>query len=846
MQKYIFLPLIQFKLFWKAKSLAGRLLFRLKRRAYGGRSKWQEEKAKSRSLAQLFRITGASVLWGILAAIVLQLIDSFLYPVYEYFGLSVADDSTYITLLATICGIGGVFIALYYTAISNIGGAIYAHVPNNIRDLLARERVGSVYMNIVAFITLLGLCLIGFRLLGLQRIFLAVPVMAILGGVCILGFVRLGQRAFYLFDPTVLANNIILELSHFVESATVQGFGWNNPSFQTHANRRAGGALDTLITLSSISSKADHLNGKPFAQLACGVSKFLAYYAKEKKRIPSDSKWYEAKYVYRDYYRTGDIEVSLSHDTGTVIQPTVEYNRLWVEEKLRPIILECIQVNLEKKRFQLVTDVLAFLDSYLSALAREGEVEQAFAFNSEIAATVLRGMLAQGEEHGPNSERVENLAIADCIANIPISIALSYLAMVSYLNKETIFTRLRHIQWHSPKGIYSRQFLAYCLPCLEWLKKRIRFELVTDGRPISPPWYQAELVLQAEAEQFKKNCEALFEASPRLYSKWLDLIAKKNRPWLEAAVISREWEYWHKILFQIEKLVAIWDDISGERHIDGIDWPETNIPELQRGISERQKKILKVMSEKGILSSLQVRPEDFPDYAGQFLHNVGEAIFSSMVDLDLNTLRSTFKPYFYGCLLQFDKLRPLGPVDAWRTQQAFKIAAAPIIDLMDLSGYGLLFSEFHGSRDLWEVVKGVWNDFLDAEKAPEKRAVFSASVGLTESAFELPHRGTLRTKWHIEVNRKLESLEREEVQDYRNYYRESVVIHQSPLVRVFAREMLGSFHDGIDIFISQYFYKRSDIQRLPLGWRRLELQNELAKEEERYREYMNAKKGESQ
>ena len=215
-------------------------------------------------------------------------------------------------------------------------------------------------------------------------------------------------------------------------------------------------------------------------------------------------------------------------------------------------------------------------------------------------------------------------------------------------------------------------------------------------------------------------------------------------------------------MFQIDKLFAVWVDIGSERHIEGMDWPEMNTSELLKGINERKNILLRRMSEKSILSTLQSRPEDYPDYAGQFLHNVGEAIFSSMANLDLETVRGTFKPYFYGCLQQFEKLKPHGPVNEWRTQIGFKMAAAPLIDLMELSGYGFLFSELHGQRELWEVIKGIWDEFLDADTGQEKGAIFSASIGLTESAFELPHRATLRARWHSEVTRKLRLLNKEE------------------------------------------------------------------------------------
>lgn len=169
--------------------MLGRTLFFLNCSFFGVGFNLREERTTFQSLRGLLQITQTQLLLSILVSISLQLIDPLLLPLYQTMGISIPDDTDYVTLLATVSGVGGVFIGLYYAGISNVGGAIYSRVPNNIRDLLARERIGNVYMRYLAMLTFLGLCLIGLRVLGFPRIHLVVPVVTVSAGIGIIAFV---------------------------------------------------------------------------------------------------------------------------------------------------------------------------------------------------------------------------------------------------------------------------------------------------------------------------------------------------------------------------------------------------------------------------------------------------------------------------------------------------------------------------------------------------------------------------------------------------------------------------------------------------------------------------------
>lgn len=205
MRDALFLFLAQHRLFWTSRALLARLFFSIKSRFFTLRYGLREERTNFHTLRDLLQGTGAQIILAILVSISLQVIDPYLKFFYDYAHLRIPEDSDYVTFLATVSGIGGIFIGLYFAGITTVGAAVYSTVPNNLRELLARERFGNVYMRFLAFLTFIGLCLIGLRILGYPRIHLAIPLIVLLSGVGIIAFVKYGRMFFYLFDPTRLS-----------------------------------------------------------------------------------------------------------------------------------------------------------------------------------------------------------------------------------------------------------------------------------------------------------------------------------------------------------------------------------------------------------------------------------------------------------------------------------------------------------------------------------------------------------------------------------------------------------------------------------------------------------------
>lgn len=833
MNNSFLLYLSQARVFWWLRAAIRRVFFGIEAKLFGFRYGLKEEKTHYQSLRQIFSITQQPLFIAVGFAALLQYVDPYLGPYYQKVGIGVPEDGDYVTFLGAISSIGGVFIGLYYAGISAVGSAIYAKVPNNVRDLLAQERFGNVYMRFLSFLTFLGLVLISLRLSGQPRILLAIPFMAISAGIGIFAFVKLGQRAFYLFDPTTLSFHIFEQLQHWLGMVKAGGFRWIDRTFQNHANRQASTTLDTLETLADITAKETHLSGKPFIDLCQNLLQFLIHYEYAKRYIPTDSAWYEQRYQHRDWYRTEDSRVAIAHQTGTTLQPDVTNDKQWVERRIIPILKKCIEINLTEERYTEVLGLLGYLDAYCKRLAQEGEVGRAFTLLEDLTSAVLNQFATQTDNKLVTEEVLEKLVIAERFASLPVTVALGHREKVEKLDRQFIDKIVSSVQWDKDTSIYLQGFHTYCLERLEWFKPRLDFERQVEGWYVTPLWYRTELIRQVEADQFSNNTKSLVSTGATFYRSSISKALSFKHPWLAAAIMSREWEYWHKIGDQLRMWPEKWTNLSDDRRVKGLPWSQFDIDSLRSDSESRQEELLKLMSQQNLLLSLLSRPQGFPDYAGQFLHTSGEVAFDALLNNKVELLESVFEPYLFGCLLRFDNLRPKSISMDWRVQQEFKIAAAALLDVMDISGYARLLADYHGNEVLWKKVASAWNNYLAQKTDQSPVPLLVGVVVLTEAPLEIPHRGVLRTTWKQKIEWKLRDVPRHEVYHQGSLGSGTVIDHNSALVRIFAREPYGSFHDGIDIFIAFYLRNLDGAKDLNFEWKRRDLQDSIERENRR-------------
>lgn len=303
--------------FWKARFAIRLLAVFAHRRVLKLTQVVRDSNTTTTSLWTVLKLNRFALFLTTTCAAVLQSVNPDAPQWLNDIGVAIPTESEYGTLLAAIIGGGAVFIGLYYAAINTIGGAIYARVPNNIRELLAQEHIGSAYMRFLALFTYFNVCLLAFHTAGLKAVIWAIPIILLGAGLAILGFVQLGTRAFNLFDPTTLSRRLFEQLRRCYMQVQAGRHLWRDRSFQNYTHTLARNTLDTVNALADITGNEKHLNGGPFAVLCHFLLSFLRQYETAKRSIPTNSGWYQQRYVHPDWYRTDVTTTSIAHDTGT-------------------------------------------------------------------------------------------------------------------------------------------------------------------------------------------------------------------------------------------------------------------------------------------------------------------------------------------------------------------------------------------------------------------------------------------------------------------------------------------------------------------------------------------------
>lgn len=560
----LLLSLSQTKLIWKVRRVFSRIGFFFYKTLFGIKYRAQEGRATTSSVYYVFKIIFWQLALAILFTIGLQGTNSNFVSLFTKIGITIPEvsSSSYGTLLEAVIGVGGVFIGLYYAAISAIGSAIYAKVPNNVRDLFAYERVGNAYMRLLASLTSFGVCLLAFHTAGFEPIIFAIPLLIVGAGMMIIGFIRLGARAFNLFDPTILSYSLFENLGKLHGQMQAGGYQWSNPSFQNHAHKNAQIDIETLSTLSEIVEKEPHLNGRPFANLCNILLSFLYNYEKKRKLIPTNSLWYRQQYEHPDWYRTSDTETSIAHETAAGLQPEIVRDTRWIESEVLPIVERCLKINLDEKRYEIVNLLLGSLDKYVQILAAEHQVEFAVNRINDIF-TLCEKNIFMDEGEIVSEEPLEHMEICERLAIMPINVLVAYVRNIElYYEQNSVLQRTSNISWKSEKSIYKVGFAEHVLKVLEELQPRLTFEERIEGRIISENWYIQKLIAQKEAENVRNALVCFYEQVSGLYARWIETAKSSQHPWLEAQIISRESEYLNKLDHHTFALHQLWNDLN--------------------------------------------------------------------------------------------------------------------------------------------------------------------------------------------------------------------------------------------------------------------------------------------
>jgi hypothetical protein len=730
------------------------------------------------------------------------------------------SGSAYDTGLQALAGVGGVFLALYFTAISTVAANVYAAVPHDIRNLMLRDKVGNAYVRVVALLTALSGLLLLARAAGASVWHVALPVLAVLTLFSVYAFVRLGQRAFYFFDPTILATRVEADFRSWFRRARANGYRADDQAFQSHYRSRARAAAESFTALVRITGRQETVDVAPLDRLAASIIRTLRFHARHKHEIPAQSLWFGQRPRHRQWFLTGATELMIAGPTFTSLQPEVVPDRDWVEESLLGSLVDALRTHLRSGRLLAAAMLLAAITDAIEDISRSGAPQLALTWSEAIASAAIDAVLTAPADD-PTEQRAI-VAVLDTAMMLPLAIDIGMLKATTSFDVDSFDAELT-----SPTAIcrvaHGRQLPPRVKDYLELVASTLDFEKISNAPVRTAQWFVVEWGLNHLALAMESDLRRLLAWSADFAERVADQAVAAERFVEAAALSSRGLELAgrlgvlldssEQLAAEIETRARLGDDLPRPRW-EWTQWREAT-EALQVDMIERLASTIPQLA-------LRDPREDIPDYLGEAVHRAGEACFDALAANRTVVFQRLYRPYFFGALTVSDRLRQ--QLADRHPVAAVPWLAEPIVDLLSISGYALVFAELHANPALWNGVRALWDEFLGRPEGAAAAPVIAASIAYRESRLGLGPRDMLRT-WDGRTGAIIGQLPRAAP---RHEFGAGEVQHASALIRSLGGSYLGGVPRmrGLDVFVARYVMNQPTTARLDFGipeWRTRDL-----------------------
>ena len=783
---------------WRWRKRLRALSFRVSRGVFTAGYTADETVVRLRTIPVLLRNAVVPVLLALVIVIGMDQLNQSVHDLIKgwHWG-TLSSSSSYDVLLEAAAATTGVFLALYFTAVSTVAASVYVSVPHDIRALLVKDRLSNVYVYGVAFTMALSVLLLIAHTLTGRAYWLAPPVIGLLSAFSIFAFVRLGQRAFYLADPTLLANTLAYDFGSWLRRAQGGRRRADDPSFQEHYRRQARASLASLVALLAIANDQPHLRGGSLRQLALKISAVLSGYLGARDRVPTKSRWFGERYEHKQWYLAESTEVESATRTGTALNPRTVPDVAWVEDMILPALVDLVDADIEHGDYEGAHAVIDRLQFVWSRLGQRWSEPTAARWTDLMSARLFERLSKVDVSSVPRRALIP--ALWDAVTMLPLSAELGFHEDVVKRSIDTFVTTLDGANWMDVRAPYK---VGVPRPVIEFLEKveagrRFEYSVEAPAATRTPNWYVREVSLHLYESALKDEIEAHITLLSSWYTTYAQKLFDAQQPDAGSAVLSRSVE----VAWKLEQHMAEWEEraraLRREPLLLDLNRPTWNWQELRDRVQTFRDDVLRQLAHSIKSHAARERDEDVPDYLGQAVHTVGEACVEALQEGNAELFVALFPTYFDGVLAVVTRIQET-TVD-WQPRSATTALAEPVEDLLDVSGYAVIFSELHGDPRLRETCEAKWRDYARGQPGLARLAIVAALHAFENNLFALTHRATLRTQWQMDLERLIGQIPRAASS---SPFHDGPVQHASALIRRLA---------GTGGFAGTMMFKPSDI-----------------------------------
>ncbi len=777
------------------------------------------------------------IVWQMLfaaAVVAILLVADAPFREYIYSPDPVPEPNSYDGLLATLAQIAGIFLALYFTAIIGVASARYADVRGRVYAVLIRALQYNRYIKVVALFGAVSTLLLLLTSLGidpgLPNLFLA----TFLALFSILGFVRLGFETLAFFDPTRLTGYVLADLGRHIEAVTPDAPEWPDPAYQTWHQREAEELLMTYADLVALASTADHLKGRNVLWLVSRILDLLAFYAAHKPSIPTESLWFRRAYRRQLWLTADEASVHLALSTGRGLDPRAVPDNSWFEDSVCRTVRDGLD-GLVAGDPALASGLSETVYRTLESQSISWGVDGALRLHRALLPTVRKVIHRTDGSSASEEKDTHNVAISLEIARgygaTLAAIVIGLSKRCSSTTAESLAQALDDIRWERPGTAYEHALPRPAIEAVEFMQKTLAFELAVEGRVVTPRWYRRQYAarkvcdyladsvveLVAELEQtFPKEVDALL-SSQALVTADIPFAMELIRSGLEAC---------EKYDHHMEIYARCWDEMLTLRiQGDGL-WPAMDWQALNDRVARVRERLLGSLAVAVPHLGTMPRSDVWPDYLGEAFYRLGQACYDAMAAGKEELFSRLFPAYFRASLEA--TARWWEETDRYGDAMTrLMLKVEPITDLLEISGFAILYSELDG-KCFRSIVTQKWDEHLDRIGDPSQfialinSALWRRTVDVTIAPGDVR-----RTRWRQAFDRRARELP----QRTGPYGTFAGYVHPSRLIRRVAWELVGMWVDASEVFVAAYLARHPKAAALEVPRRAKDLAEWLEREE---------------
>jgi hypothetical protein len=490
----------------------------------------------------------------------------------------------------------------------------------------------------------------------------------------------------------------------------------------------------------------------------------------------------------------------------------------WVERSLLDAVLEALVSDYDDGRYDDMQAAVGYVASIWEQFGLNWEAAGGFEGIGRLSSFLLDAVTKPLEGEQKRGE-LALLGAIDQLAFMPSAIEVGLYKTITALDVDQLRLRLAATDWGDPTSPYLFDLPRSAVERLESIHQGIEFERAAATPVHTPGWYAAELALNGVEWAIQTEFDLCLSDAETWYPATADRLTNAHRHDIAGAVLTRGLEASWKLGRHLHELDLATTKLSSSPARTDLRGPEWDWDGRAKRIEGLRREVLKRLAKSipDLIDDERSGRADLPDYLGQAVHRSGEACFDALAEGDADLFNELFRLYFLGIFAIVDRLRPqvaewtdIGTAVTWMTE--------PIIDLIDLSGYALIFAEYYERPELWTSCRDLWLLYLPDDETGAQRLQFLGTASAHhQHLFAISPRSILRTRRDRRLSQMLEGLPRETSEEL---FHEAPVQHSSALIRKMAPSPGGMgmmYLDATDVFVGRFVRNLAQAADLEFG-----------------------------